>query len=385
LSNQIKVLYVNQSSNFGGAEVVLANTFSNINGVSRYIIGSIDFINHSINIKSKNVFTSQYFGKVKRRKSKIWLLILLINLIPASFQILSICVNKKINIIHANNYTSLLFCVVTKLLLRVKLIWHCHETITHHKYEKKLKYLLSVFCDTIYPVSINVQDYLLAIGIRKSKLVVIHNGVLVTKEIKTLDYNNIWSKEGPINLICATSSFNSNKGIHIIIEAFNYIKKHRKDIFDQISLNIYGNTSVSINNYLNILIGLINKYDMNNKIIFSGFNKNLANEMKSYHICIIPSQYYEAFPITCLEAMSSGVLVISSQVGGLKEIIKDKVNGIAFKNSDHKRLAKKIIYAISNKSESIKIINQAQKTYKANYTFDLYLSKVLNNYKKLIK
>jgi glycosyltransferase involved in cell wall biosynthesis len=385
LSNQIKVLYVNQSSNYGGAEIVLSDIYENINGISKYIIGPIDYIKFALKNKDENVYISKYFGNVKRRKSKTWMLILLINIFPASFQILGICIKKRINIVHANNYTSLLFCILPKMFYRFKLIWHCHDTIVHHKYEKTLKYLLSLFCDVIYSVSNNVQEHLTSLGINKSKIVIIKNGILENKFVETSNIQNVWGSKGPIYILCATSSFNSNKGIHIIIEAFNYLKNKRKQTFDQIFLNIYGDTSISINNYLNQLTSLINKYDLNNKIFFPGFKKPLSNEMTSHHICIIPSQYYEAFPMTCLEAMYSETLVVSSQVGGLKEIIIDRFNGVAFKKSDHKMLAEKIVDIINNKDDAIKFINQAKKDYQTHYTFDSYLSKITTNYRKLIQ
>ncbi|MEM2961244.1 MAG: glycosyltransferase family 4 protein [Candidatus Bathyarchaeia archaeon] len=54
-------------------------------------------------------------------------------------------------------------------------------------------------------------------------------------------------------------------------------------------------------------------------------------EMPSYYagadICINPSRW-ESFSLVVLEAMAAGKAVVASKVGGMKELIQDKVNGL---------------------------------------------------------
>ena len=45
---------------------------------------------------------------------------------------------------------------------------------------------------------------------------------------------------------------------------------------------------------------------------------------------VIPSECFEGFPMTILEAFREGTLVLASNIGSIKSIIKDKYNGILF-------------------------------------------------------
>lgn len=53
-------------------------------------------------------------------------------------------------------------------------------------------------------------------------------------------------------------------------------------------------------------------------------------------------------PVSLLEAFNAGLLVISSNVGGVPYMIEDGVNGLLFKSDDDKELAEKMICAVTN-------------------------------------
>lgn len=63
---------------------------------------------------------------------------------------------------------------------------------------------------------------------------------------------------------------------------------------------------------------------------------------RSADICILPSLYENA-PITCIEAMSSGVAVISTSAGGTKEYIDDAQTGLIVEPGQSHALADAVI------------------------------------------
>ncbi len=77
---------------------------------------------------------------------------------------------------------------------------------------------------------------------------------------------------------------------------------------------------------------------------FLGF-KN-GEELKSIILkaqaVVIPSIWYENMPLSLLEALNLGKLVIASNIGGMPEIIKHGQNGLLFKAGDKNDLAAKI-------------------------------------------
>ena len=63
--------------------------------------------------------------------------------------------------------------------------------------------------------------------------------------------------------------------------------------------------------------------------------------MKTSSIIVIPSIWEEPFGLVAAEAMSNGISIIASKVGGMPEIIGD--NGILIENINYQKLKKNLI------------------------------------------
>jgi glycosyltransferase involved in cell wall biosynthesis len=80
------------------------------------------------------------------------------------------------------------------------------------------------------------------------------------------------------------------------------------------------------------------------KIEFLGFKKGeeLEKLVAGARAIIMPSIWMENLPYSLLEAMAAGKIVIVSRIGGMKEIVKDGINGFSFKPGSSDDLASKI-------------------------------------------
>ena len=54
-------------------------------------------------------------------------------------------------------------------------------------------------------------------------------------------------------------------------------------------------------------------------------------------------RHTQGLPLVLLEAMSMGVPIVASQVGGIPEIVKDEYNGLLFEPSEYERIKTKIL------------------------------------------
>jgi glycosyltransferase involved in cell wall biosynthesis len=79
----------------------------------------------------------------------------------------------------------------------------------------------------------------------------------------------------------------------------------------------------------------------------------------SSDIFVLPS-YYENFPMTILEAMSSGLAVVSTRVGGIPEIIDNEKDGLMIQPSDIDGLSNKLIWLVENNKERIDMGRKAR-------------------------
>lgn len=95
---------------------------------------------------------------------------------------------------------------------------------------------------------------------------------------------------------------------------------------------------------------LVEDLGIKNKVLFLGNieNSKLPKYYSFAHIALFPSIADETFGISIGEAMSCGVSVISTKVGGIPEVVGDA--GILVNPKDEKALAQSIKYLIENPS-----------------------------------
>lgn len=63
---------------------------------------------------------------------------------------------------------------------------------------------------------------------------------------------------------------------------------------------------------------------------------------------MVSSSQFDNMPVSILEGFRAGLLVISSNVGGIPYMIEDGQNGLLFKNDDARQMAEKMIAAVED-------------------------------------
>ena len=108
--------------------------------------------------------------------------------------------------------------------------------------------------------------------------------------------------------------------------------------------------------YLEKLQKLSKELKVENKVIFIGEVNH--NELYKYYsmadLFIQPSLTKEAFGITLIEALACEVPLLARNVGGMKEIVKEKENGFLFENDLVEKINLALNYKFSNLREYAK-------------------------------
>ncbi len=68
----------------------------------------------------------------------------------------------------------------------------------------------------------------------------------------------------------------------------------------------------------------------------------------------------DALPISVIEAMNAGALVISTHVGGIPDMIRDGETGYLVPVNDWQQMAQKALYALEHPDEALQIIRNAR-------------------------
>lgn len=100
---------------------------------------------------------------------------------------------------------------------------------------------------------------------------------------------------------------------------------------------------------------------------------------------VLPAIYYEGFPMVILEAMSLGKPVITTDLGGLPEIIRDGYNGFIVPSGDINVLSEKMNMLVKDKATCEMMGQNARKEYETKYTPEKNYEMLMDIYKKVIE
>jgi glycosyltransferase involved in cell wall biosynthesis len=89
--------------------------------------------------------------------------------------------------------------------------------------------------------------------------------------------------------------------------------------------------------------------------------------MKDAAFLIVPSECYENFPVTIVEAFATGLPVVASRIGSLVEIVGDGRTGLHFGAGDPADLAAKVDWAFEHACELSEMGGRARGEYDAKY------------------
>lgn len=90
-------------------------------------------------------------------------------------------------------------------------------------------------------------------------------------------------------------------------------------------------------------------------------------EMSKSLALLLPSEWYEGFPMVLVEAFASGLPVIASRIGALPELIEHGVTGLLFEPGDPQGLASALLWASENPEEMSKMGCAARRRYEERY------------------
>ena len=190
-----------------------------------------------------------------------------------------------------------------------------------------------------------------------SKIQVIYNGI---------DGNLIKSKQMNLRskkiIISYFGKIQERKGLHLLVQALNEIKSKN------IVLCIYGDGDNDYKKKL-ILMNIQRNFDL----IFYKPVPDITKFLLITDIVVLPSIKYESFGMILIEAMRQKIPVICSDSGGMKEIVKNNINGLIFKNNNINDLKKKVLILINSKIKRKKFGKKGYSTFKNKFTNKIFI------------
>lgn len=128
-------------------------------------------------------------------------------------------------------------------------------------------------------------------------------------------------------------TISEHKGVHVLVEAFNRIAE------EEAELHIYGELS-----WFPEYSTKLRKAAISPAISFKGAipNSSVADILSNIDVLVVPSIWFENSPLTIHEAFMAGVPVITSNLGGMADLVEDQKNGLLFEVNNPDSLANAI-------------------------------------------
>jgi L-malate glycosyltransferase len=367
-----RILFYESRPEWGGAqkcELELLVALENESMETFFLTSTEGPMNSRIRAEGKAVTLipiNQAVDKVRKGQVKtgpFFLLSQLVHMLPHLIKVISYILRNQIDIVYTSQFRSQLIIGWVAKLLGRKVIWHIHG-------EEQLNNLLGkaaiAAADKVIVVShALLEKYCSRYPTKKAKFMVVHNGVD--------EPDSFQKKTNPVFTVSMVGTLIEGKRQDLAISACaELIKRGYK-----LNLNIIGESPPwHTNKYKQSLHELVSRHHLANSVSFLGWIENPREPLLASNVFILPSDT-EGMPLSIIEAMSLGLPTISTNVGGVPELIEDGKTGFIIRPDNPKELAAKIKVFLDQPSLGKSMGQQARKRYEAHFTKKAFIKGVV--------
>jgi colanic acid/amylovoran biosynthesis glycosyltransferase len=228
--------------------------------------------------------------------------------------------------------------------------------------------------DLMMPISIRWKDELIRLGCEEKKIVV-HRMGIDTKKFNFMDRKI--SRNGKINVL-SIGRLVEKKGFKYGIEAVAMVSKKYRNV----NYTIIGGGELKDD-----LERLIKGLDLQDKIkIIGRRNQQEVKEiLDGADIFLAPSVTsqngdQEGIPVVLMEALSSGIPVVSTYHSGIPELIEDGRSGLLAAERDVDALSEKIFFLIENADKRSEFCRRARRRVEEKHDISMLNKRLMAAY-----
>jgi glycosyltransferase involved in cell wall biosynthesis len=361
----MNVLHTECSMNWGGQEfrTLREHNYLNSNGYKSWIMCHPDsgFFKKAEELGCGNVVSMDF--------SKSWKL-------NVAIKILRFCKKQKIDIINSHGSKDSLLCLLS-FIYGIPLIRSRHIT---NPVRKHLSYQYG--CSHVIAGSNATKKILVNIGVDESRVTVMggsvdlnkfnpnNNSDYLRKEFNIKDHDKIVVNIGMIR---------SDKGQKYYIEAAREVLKRNKDIKFFLIGEGTGNKKLEID-----LRDMISAYGMSESFFMTGYRDDVVSFIHLADFTVIASVGVETQSQIVPQTFATRRTVVSTNIGGLTELVQDGVNGLVVPPGNAKAMSSAIIRLIEDDNLRHKLQENAYVMAVNNLSFEHLMDKMINLYYRFI-
>ena len=199
-----------------------------------------------------------------------------------------------------------------------------------------------------------------------------------------LDNFNRMKKEkkgNPEKVIAIVGRITPLKGHKFFLQAMAKVIRN----MPYIRIWIIGDVPKNKNQYLLELETLAKRLGIQKNVEFLGRRENVAELLSDTDLLVMSSVEPESFGRVILEAQAVGVPVVSTNVGGVVDIIEHEHNGLLVFPKDTDGMARECLRVLKDPELSKNMVIAAKKKIKENFLLEHMASKTMEVYEELLR
>lgn len=201
---------------------------------------------------------------------------------------------------------------------------------------------------------------------------VVHNGVEPVRVDEVHTRVAVARSRGPV--ICAIAELRESKGVLTLLEAMPQVRESIPDV--QLVIAGDGRERGRVER-------MIGNLHLTDTVTLLGETSGPDTVMAGADLFVNPA-YAEAFPYTVIEAMSAGLPIVATDVGGTGEAIGDAECGLLVTPFDTDALATAIVDLLTDAERREKMAVAAREGHALRFTTERMVASVLDVYAELI-
>jgi len=129
------------------------------------------------------------------------------------------------------------------------------------------------------------------------------------------------------------------------------------------------------------------RFGENGRVRFEGFapRDKLVRTIASSRAVIFPSEWYESYPISIIEAQAHSKPVIASDIGSMPTIVKNEQNGLLFEAGNPAALTECVLRLWADNELQVKLERGALEAYESNMSPEKNYDQLLAIYQRAIE
>lgn len=303
--------------------------------------------------------------------------------ITAMYQVAKIVRDYRIDIVNAHHYMPCFYCfLATKILNQRRLIYTEHSVpevdgIVSSFHGQILCWMLFRM-NAVIGVSREITDKFKKHYPRHAeKFYAILNGVDMAKfRVKSNrdDVRKRWGLSKDHFVVGTVANFKKVKNHACLVRAAENLKDsypHLRFLF--VGTGFPGDPYNSEGEVRD----LIRKFGLKERIILTGYQENIPDMLPAFDAFCLPS-ISEGMPVSLLEAMAAGVVVIGSRVRGIREVVTHRETGLLFSPNNDSDLASLIEEILKSQCFARELTDRALSYVKEIHNTDMWLKYTSN-------